>query len=220
MTVVAVTGMAVEARILRRVGLPAIVAAGSQDQRAARIKRAIADGATGLISFGIAGALDPRLVSGDVLLPYAVCFANGEIFSCNDEWREELLSEMPDAKFGSILGETAVVVSAFEKGALFRDTHAVAADLESGLIARAGIPFVVLRVVADSARIGLPPAALIDLDHDGRPKLGAVLRSVATTPGQVPALIRLALDTRRALAALAHAASIMQSRALMKRTFA
>jgi hypothetical protein len=92
---------------------------------------------------------------------------------------------------------------------LFQRTGAVAVDLESGAVARAatkaGIPFIVLRAIADSATRDLPPAARIGLDAQGRATLGTVLGSVLSHPGQLPALIRLALDTRVALKALARA---------------
>jgi hypothetical protein len=40
------------------------------------------------------------------------------------------------------------------------------------------------------------------LDENGEPALGRVLLSVLRRPGQIPQLIRLAGDTRRALFAL------------------
>jgi hypothetical protein len=44
------------------------------------------------------------------------------------------------------------------------------------------------------------------LSEDGRPRLGAVLWSVLTKPGQIPALIRTANETRAALKSLRRAA--------------
>jgi adenosylhomocysteine nucleosidase len=59
--------------------------------------------------------------------------------------------------------------------------------------------------VADPAERALPPAALIGLDAAGRPALGRVLLSLVRQPAQLPALLQLARDTRRALAALRRA---------------
>jgi len=47
--------------------------------------------------------------------------------------------------------------------------------------------------------------ALVGLDPDGTPALGAVLAAILRAPGQVPALLRLALETRTALRALERA---------------
>ena len=68
--------------------------------------------------------------------------------------------------------------------------------------ASAGIPFVVVRTIADSVHRELPPAALIPLAEDGTPDLARVLASVVRRPRQVAALCGLARETRTALAAL------------------
>ena len=75
--------------------------------------------------------------------------------------------------------------------------------------ARADIPFAVLRAIADPAERALPPAALIGLNAAGRPALGRVLLSLASQPGQLPALLQVARDTRRALAALRRAGAAL-----------
>jgi nucleoside phosphorylase len=99
-----------------------------------------------------------------------------------------------------------VAASLARKAELHRVTGAVAIDLESHLVAqaaaRAGRPFLVLRAIADSATQALPDAAVHGLAPNGKPALGRVLRSVARDPRQIPALIKLAGDTRRGLDAL------------------
>jgi hypothetical protein len=69
------------------------------------------------------------------------------------------------------------------------------------------LPFIVLRSVADAATRELPTAVLVGLDAQGRPALWPVLRAVARQPREIPALLRAALDTRRALHALRYAAA-------------
>src|SRR5690348_3529706 len=97
--------------------------------------------------------------------------------------------------------------------ALNRQSAAIAIDLESHLVAdaaaAAGLPFAVLRAVADPAGRALPPAALIGLDAAGRPALGRILWSLMRQPAQLPALLQVARDTRRALAALRRAAEAL-----------
>jgi adenosylhomocysteine nucleosidase len=99
------------------------------------------------------------------------------------------------------------------KAALNRQSGAIAVDLESHLVAEAaaaaGLPFAALRAVADPAERALPPAALIGLDATGHPALGRILLSLARQPAQLPALLRLARDTRRALATLRRAGTAL-----------
>jgi adenosylhomocysteine nucleosidase len=106
-----------------------------------------------------------------------------------------------------MLAGAAVVVTAVEKATLFAATDADAVDLESGAVARValahGVPFAVLRAVADPAARNLPPAALIALDGGGRIGFLRVLGSVIGNPGQVPGLLALARDAAAARRALA-----------------
>jgi hypothetical protein len=92
--------------------------------------------------------------------------------------------------------------------------------MESVVVARSaaalGIPFVVLRAIADPAARELPPAALLPLGEDGNPALGPVLASVLRRPKQLPNLLTVAREARQALQALigpAHALNRVLARA-------
>ena len=211
MAIVAVTGMRIEAKIARRAGIHAIVAAGSPERRAAAIAQAVREGATRLISFGISGGLDPSFASGALLLPEAVSDETGAAYTCDAAWRKSLAIH---AQGGTIFGASTIVGGAAAKKSLFEQTHAAAVDLESGFVACAGVPFIAVRAIADPAWLDLPPAALVGLDESGGVGLAAVMRSVIAAPGQFSALVRLMFDTRRALAALARAAPLVHSAAM------
>ncbi|HUC65787.1 MAG TPA: hypothetical protein VMA53_10190 [Stellaceae bacterium] len=210
MRVAAVTGLAAEARIARRAGLAAAASGGDAGRTRAVTLRLIADGATALVSFGICGGLDPALQPGSLVLPEAVRDAAGERWAAERAWHARIAAALVArgiaARQGDLLGADAIVASPARKAVLRRESGAVAADLESHHVARAavasGLPFLVLRAVADPAERALPPAALIELDASGRPALAAVLLSLGRHPLQLPALLRVAADTRRALRAL------------------
>jgi hypothetical protein len=78
--------------------------------------------------------------------------------------------------------------------------------MESHWVARVaaehGLPFAVLRVVVDPADRALPPAACLELAEGGRVRRRALLRAVLAEPAQIAALVRLAIDARRALRSL------------------
>jgi adenosylhomocysteine nucleosidase len=218
MPVAAVTGLAAEARIARELGLRAVAGGGDAARTAAAIARLIDEGAAGLVSFGICGGLDPALASGAVVLPRQIQAESGGRYSADGKWHASLAEALrltgTAPVTGELLGCTAIVDTPARKAALFGASGAVAVDLESHLVAQAahaaGIPFVVLRSVADAAARGLPPAVLIGLDAAGRPALGPVLASVMRHPGQIPALLQVALDTRRAFRGLRRAARSVQ----------
>jgi adenosylhomocysteine nucleosidase len=220
MRVAAVTGLAAEARIARRAGLAAAASGGDAARTRAVIARLVADGATALVSFGICGGLDPALQPGCLLLPEGVRDEAGKRWAADRAWHAHIAAALATrgigARQGDMLGADAIVASPERKAVLRRESGAIAADLESHHVARAavesGLPFLVLRAVADPAERALPPAALIELDASGRPALAAVLLSLARHPAQLPSLLRVASDTRRALRALDRGAVALAAR--------
>lgn len=202
--VLAVTGMAFEARIAAGPGVITICG-GRPDSLAADIAAAIARGCRGIVSFGIAGGLAVNLKPGTCIVARSIVTGERR-FDSHLEWSSRLLQTIPGAIHADIAGVRVAVATAADKIVLGRATGAVAVDMESMLCVGAavahGLPFAAVRVVADPWHRALPPAALISLRADGTPDLTAVMRSVAGQPRQINALVRLALDTRTARAAL------------------
>jgi adenosylhomocysteine nucleosidase len=202
----AVVGLAAEARLARRLGL----AAGIGSEGAQSL---IASGVSGLVSFGIAGGLAPDLRCGTIVLASAVRMIDGATTAVDGEWRRRLAAAAPSFVDGVMLGADAIVADPAEKALLHRATGAAAVDLESHRVAAAataaGIPFVILRAIADGADRALPPAALVPLAPEGRVDLRAVLCETLRRPRQIPQLLRVAQDTATALRALAHAGRLM-----------
>jgi len=155
----------------------------------------------GLVSFGLAGGLDPALTPGTVLVPVAVLL-DSERWHVHDALSQQLGGAAPWALYGG--GE--VVASAAAKAALFARTGAVAVDLESAAVARIarrhGLPFAVLRAVCDGAGRDLPQAALAALDGAGRIGGLRVAWAAASRPWEIPDLVRLGGDAARARHAL------------------
>jgi adenosylhomocysteine nucleosidase len=215
MRIAAVTGLAAEARILRRRGIAALATAGDPARTAAAAARLLGDGADALLSFGIAGAIDPALAPGTMLLPRRVRDESGAIFAADPAWHDQMRQALfalgLAAEEGDLLGLAAIAATGDAKAGLRARTGAVAVDLESHVAAaaahRAGRPFLALRAVADPAGFALPPAAAVGLDAHGRAALAPVLWSLARQPAQLGALVRLARHARAALRSLARAAA-------------
>jgi hopanoid-associated phosphorylase len=217
-TVLCTSGLAAEAKIARAAGFSVLIGAGDRERTAALIESAVND-ANCLISFGIAGALAPNLRAGDVVI-------STEIVSDGGRWRADErfsarvahLAHGIGAFQGPVFGAPVILASEAEKGRAWRETGALAVDLESDVVARAaslaGIPFLVARTIADAAYRELPRAALIPLSKAGTPNLARVLGAVIRRPRQIGTLIRLALETRRALVALAGPAHALHCHSL------
>lgn len=199
-----VTGLAAEGRIAARLADARVVCAGGRSARAAVLARKlVAEGARALVSFGIAGGLAPDLAPGTLIVADRVVAPDGSGYAAALPW------PAAGARRGTVAGVDAIVARAVDKAALHRATGALAADMESHAVAAVaaehGLPFAVVRAIADPAARTLPPAARVPLRADGRPDISGVLAAVASNPFQIPALIRVARETARALKTLERA---------------
>ncbi len=201
MTAGFVVGLAAEARLLRSLGWPVAIGGGTAGGARLAAERLVSGGIAALISFGLAGGLDPVLRAGSLLIPREIMTDKQRLPA--DPGLSERLGGVSIAL---LLGARDVVAGAAAKAALFAATGAAAVDLESGAVARVatehGLPFAALRAICDPAGHDLPPAALIALDRHGAIGLARVLGSVLAHPGQLPALLALAGDAAAARRAL------------------
>lgn len=206
-----VTGMRIEAQCLEGAlaALPAHrqalhYCAGASAERAYEGARALVrEGATALLSIGIAGGLDAALRPGDVVLPDIVAGADTVPYRVSVEWHAAALQEVPRPAIGNLYAATAAASSVAEKAALRAASGALAIDMESGAVAaaaaEAALPFLVLRVIADPADRAIPWAALAGVAPDGNRRPLAVLARLTRRPSDLPAMISLARDSGAAL---------------------
>jgi len=202
---IAITGLVAEARIAAGPGISTFAGGGDAVKLEATLEQAVAAGGKAFISFGIAGGLAPHLKPGARLVARAI-ITGSERLPTDPEWSQRLAALMGGAEIADFVGVDTPVSHPDKKRALYTATGAVAADMESHIVARVAsrhrLPFAAFRVVADPVGRALPHAALVGMKADGSVDLAAVLRSLAKRPNQLPSLLRLATDTRTAFAAL------------------
>lgn len=200
-------GLNFEERLALGVG-HAKVCRGRGPAMAEALTAAIEPGCSGIISFGIAGGLDPSLRAGAHVVASSVIGAKGEI-ATDARWSQLLRNARPDAVHAPILGVDEPVMGPMGKLRKFRRTGAVAVDMESHIAAEVaagnGLPFAVFRVIADPAHQRLPRAALTGMRADGSIDALAVLRAVLLAPAEIVGLIAVARQTTVARLALTRA---------------
>jgi adenosylhomocysteine nucleosidase len=205
-----VVGLRAEARIARGLGWRVVAGGGTAAGAEAAARHLIAEGATALISFGLAGGLDPSLRPGAVIVP-AWVRVGCEIHRAHAALMRSLGGPTPHC----LLGHDTLAATSAEKARLREITGAHAIDLESGAVAVAavasGLPFAILRAICDPAERDLPPAALAALDQRGIIGFRRVLASLSRQPNQLPALIALARDAAKARAALVRHVRALQA---------
>ena len=179
---------------------------------AAAAARLIDNGASALMSFGLAGGLDPALPAGSMVFPNEVISRDGRGFVTSMEWRDRLntaVQGLGPVCAGKLLTSGRALDSVAEKAAAFRDTGAVAVDMESLAIAQVAaahhLPFVAVRVVVDTAEDALPRAVLT-ASSSGQVRIWRLVGAIALAPAELGALIRLAGRYRTATRRLADVA--------------
>jgi len=203
--VLAVCGLAAEARLVAGTGVRTVAGGGRAGALAVAIEREIEAGVDAIVSIGVAGALVPHLKPGALLVADRVVAA-GETFEVDAVWAAAMLARIPTAISATLAGSETIVADPFAKARLHDASGASAVDMESQVAARIakarGLPFAALRAIADPLKRTLPPAATVAMRADGTIDLPAVLWAIATRPSQLPELLRIGSDTRRALRSL------------------
>lgn len=206
--VLIVTGLVQEARIAAGPGM--VVICSSSDPRQLRSLLTVFDPSTirGVISFGVAGGLDPSLKPGDIVLATEVVAGDARWLaglSLNEEVVANLALKRRVVR-GGLAGAEEVIVAQARKAALWLQTGAAAVDMESHIAAAyaadAGLPFAALRVISDSAHRSLPTLAKTAIRPDGKVDLRKILSGVVRDPTALSALVSTGIDFNRALRSL------------------
>lgn len=202
-----ITGVRREAACLG--GRWRVACSGADAGRAGELAaRMVAEGVSGLVSFGLAGGLAEHLNPGDLVVPDRVTTEAGETYAPDPAWR----TAVADGAYGGCLLALPYPLATPEaKRRAATASGAVAVDMESGAVGRvardAGLPFLVVRAIADPLTRSLPPAALAAVGPEGEVRIGAVLAVLASAPAQVVDLTRLSLDSAAGLRRLKAAVS-------------
>lgn len=214
--VLIVTGLVQEARIAAGPGMTVICS--SSDPKQLRALLAGFDPATirGVISFGVAGGLDPALKPGDVVVATEV-MAGARRWETTEALSAELIAGAGlghrTAVRGGLAGVEKVIGTQVGKAALRSETGAAAVDMESHIAAEyaaeAGVPFAALRVISDPASRALPELASKAIKPNGDIDLRTVLRGIARNPSTIRALVSTGRDFNRALRSLRGCRSFM-----------
>ncbi len=176
----------------------------------------LAAGCTSLACWGFAGALDPRLASGALLLPTTVVGQRRAEHNTDPAWQgrmQAILAPHLTTESRPILEVTHPVVDAASKATLFAQTGAIALDMESGAVAEiarsADVPFVVLKAVVDTAHDELPRAALRAIGAGGKLSTGVFDVRLLSRPAELRQLLRLWRGVRTARRTLSRAAYLL-----------
>lgn len=159
---------------------------------------------------GFAGALDPSVSVGDLIMAHHIVDLHGNMWTTtwqHPAWLGSVVSAADVSwRCGTLLTSNRFIGDPLEKLALGRKHQALAVDMESAMFARrcsvARVPWASLRVVSDDVFVPFT-VEIAELVESGRVKMGRVCSLLARKPWLLPKLVRLAGQTRRAARRLA-----------------
>ena len=219
-----VAALASEARALgpsmRRVGTPPLselalgdgsllALSGIGRAAAAAAAQSLVDaGVSALMTFGLAGGLDPALKSGSVVIPCELLSTEGTRYAACRAWRERVaaaVSPLCAVTEGNLLTSTHAIDTPADKAAAFRNSGAAAVDMESAAVAeiaaKHNLPVIAVRVIADTAADTLP-RAVVAASKAGRVRFARLIGGLILAPQEIAPLIRLAQRYRIAMRSL------------------
>ena len=176
----------------------------------------VSRGATALLSWGCAAALDDRLKAGSVVLPERVIRATGESYPVSAEWHRRLyqtLSAKYPVSTDALVESETIVKTPDAKRTLAQRTLAVATDMESGAQARLArarrMPFIVVRVIVDTASTQMPENVMRALDHKGDINVGSFLARAFLRPADGITMMKLGIQFNAARKTLKKASALV-----------
>lgn len=171
-------------------------------------KRLVAVGATALVSWGMAGGLDPKLAAGTICVPEFVLAPDGATFATDHDWRELTTAAIVSRRTvvsGKLLSSGRAIEDVAGKAVAFRKTGASVVDMESAAVAKVAaahaLPFLAVRVIVDTAADTLPDAVMAASSTAGL-RLSRLLIGIVKAPGELGPLLRLASRYRTAIRSL------------------
>jgi len=199
--VLAISGFAYEARLTAGPGITTMLAGGDIARLRTMLATRVRPDFRAVISFGVAGGLDPRLAPGDVVVATGVVAPEARYDAAQGlacKLASQLTSHPNLVVLADLAGVDAPVISPQDKADLCAATGALAVDTEShvaaSFAATHNLPFVAIRVVCDPVTRALPHLVADAVRPDGEVSLGAVFGGLWRRPVDIAALARLAGD--------------------------
>ncbi len=150
-----------------------------------------------LIGGGVAGGLTGDLGTGDLVVAHRVLDAQGEVTPRPDAVRVDYAAAKPGARRGTLLSVEKPLVTAAEKASAAATAGAppAAVDMESAAWARAAaaqaIPYLIVRIVTDTAEEELPGYLSRCMDSEGGIRRSSVAFGALVHPRSIGTLRRM-----------------------------
>ena len=172
-----------------------------------------------LVSWGVAGALDSTLNSGDIVLPAEVIDGNGggndsdnvTHIPVHQPWHTALRNKLQQQRLhadGAIISTQDVQHDSHTKSQLRNKTQAIAIDMESAAIAKVALkadkPFVIIRSIFDTLSMTIPQSSTDATDQYGLVSMPKLMAGLLRHPSELLQYPNLVSSFTRAKKSLHH----------------
>lgn len=202
-----------------QVGRWHVIRAGIGAEHAATAaQRLLDDGVAALLSWGMAGGLDPVLRPGDLVVCERLASVR-DAMAIDAHLRNTLLHALDAAGMrvstGVLWCHARAVTSVRDKRQLAIMHAAGIVDMESVAVARvadsAGVPFAAIKAICDPAQRALPEDVVRFVNQDGALHVAGLLAALSRGPGVWRPLWQMHRDYRAACRSLQRAAEALST---------
>ena len=149
--------------------------------------------ATTLVSWGTAAGLIDTLISGDLILPEIINTSSDQMYNTDSVWNQKINDFLTNSAINiyrnNIYSSDTLLNTPDQKMQTYMKTGCIAADMESGIIAKFAsennISFFVIRSVIDELNYSIPDCVTNNLDKYGHLDFYRLFLELFGNPNQV-----------------------------------
>lgn len=204
-----VVGILKEARLAEGKNVTLLISGANSERLEQELKRQYVENVRAILSYGVAGGLNPNYRPGDVIIPQAIVHGDQRWETdafLSSQFAGQLIERNLRVYEGALAGSDKVIMTPEGKHLMYLKTRADAVDMESHIAAafaaRHGIPFAAVRVISDPADRTLPSVTSQAITASGEIRTWSIIRKLLLHPWQLPDLIRAGRDSSIAFATL------------------
>ena len=169
-------------------------------------EKLISQGVDLIISFGIAGALDPRLKSGSIIISTQVLTPLYKRIPCNPSLGIKIFKLKKNKSgvyFRPVIGSNYPITNKTEKKKIFKDSGAAAVDMETHIAAKIaqkkGIPFLAVRSICDTTDQNLPDFIATNIENKKKLNILKILELIVKKPYELKKFPKLIMNYRKSM---------------------
>lgn len=162
-------------------------------------KQLFASQVTTLVSWGTAAGLKDTLQSGDLILPDFINTQSGQRYNADSAWNNNIYNLLTNNSMNvhrkNLYLSDKILSTPDQKKQIFLETGCIAADMESGIIAKFAsennISFISIRTIIDELNNSIPGCIMSNLDNYGHVNIYKSLPDLIRKPKQFIEIYRL-----------------------------